>query len=231
MNQANDKILDRIRKLLAMAGDTSSPNEAAIAAKRARALMDKHQVSDVDLTTLDASDMGSKVTNLKQKTNNLFTSVLSVAVATYNDCQVRYVRSDRGFLELKFEGMLVDAVCAYELFKYLRGQAYQQAERYHTGRKDRHAYRVGFASGVAAQVREMMKEREAIKMETGSQTGTALVVCKQQLVKQHFAPVNYVNSQSSYSGSRDAYGEGHRAGRKAGLNRQVSGSNQGRLTG
>ena len=231
MNQANDKILDRIRKLLAMAGDTSSPNEAAIAAKRARALMDKHQVSDVDLTTLDASDMGSKVSNMGQKTNNLFTSVLSVAVATYNDCQVRYVRSDRGFLELKFEGMLVDAVCAYELFKYLRAQAYQQAERYHTGRKDRHAYRVGFSSGVAAQVKGMMKERDQIKMEVGSQSGTALVVCKQQLVAQHFNPVKYTNSTSSYSGSSNAHGQGYQAGKKAGLNRQVGGRSQGQLTG
>jgi hypothetical protein len=225
MKDSNDKILDRIRKLLAMAGDTSSPHEAAIAAKRARALMDKHQVSDVDLTTLDASDMGDKVTGMKQKTNNLFTSVLSVAVATYNDCQVRYVRKN-GYLELKFEGMLVDCVCAYELFKYLRNQAYQQAERYEVGRKDRHAYRVGFSSGVAAQVKEMQKEREQIKMEMGSQSGTSLVVCKQQLVRQHFDPVNYTNSTSSYSGSRNAHGNGFTAGKKAGLNRQVSGSSR-----
>ena len=35
------KIKERIAKLLAMARDASSPNEAAIAAQRARSLMDK----------------------------------------------------------------------------------------------------------------------------------------------------------------------------------------------
>ena len=229
MTNANDKVLDRIRKLLAMAGDTSSPHEAAIAAKRARSMMDKHQVSEVDLTTMSASDMGHSDLELKQKTNNLFTSVLSVAVATYNDCQVKYVQAGP-YLNARFEGMLVDSVCAIELFKYLRDEAYSQAERFHTGRKDRHAYRVGFSSGVASQVREMMKERETINIEAGPQIGTSLVVCKMQLVHKHFKPVKYTNSASSYSGSASAQQQGFQAGRKAGLNRQVSGSSSKALS-
>ena len=39
----------RIRKLLAMAGDASSPNEAAIAAKRAKALLNEHNLSEADV--------------------------------------------------------------------------------------------------------------------------------------------------------------------------------------
>ena len=37
------KIRERIRKLLAMAGDASSPQEAAIAARRAKALLNEHK--------------------------------------------------------------------------------------------------------------------------------------------------------------------------------------------
>lgn len=44
-----EKILETIRKLLRMAGDAGSPNEAAIAAGRARKLMDKYRVSLSDL--------------------------------------------------------------------------------------------------------------------------------------------------------------------------------------
>jgi hypothetical protein len=43
-----EKIKDRIAKLLRMSQDASSPNEAAIAAGRARALMDKYQIEAFD---------------------------------------------------------------------------------------------------------------------------------------------------------------------------------------
>ena len=44
-----DKIKERIAKLLAMAKDAASPNEAAIAAGRARSLMDKYQLDEYDI--------------------------------------------------------------------------------------------------------------------------------------------------------------------------------------
>lgn len=43
------KIIDRIEKLMAMANDSSSPNEASIALTRAQKLMSKHGISDSDL--------------------------------------------------------------------------------------------------------------------------------------------------------------------------------------
>ncbi len=49
MNEQNLEIIERVRKLLSMAVDTSSPHEAAIAASRARKLMDKHQIDLADL--------------------------------------------------------------------------------------------------------------------------------------------------------------------------------------
>ena len=44
-----DKLIDRIRKLLALAEDAASQNEALIAARRARSLMDKHQITKGDI--------------------------------------------------------------------------------------------------------------------------------------------------------------------------------------
>lgn len=45
----NEKIREKINKLLAMAGDTSSPNEAGIAMQMAQKLMIEHGVNDIDL--------------------------------------------------------------------------------------------------------------------------------------------------------------------------------------
>ena len=49
MSNVDPKIMERIQNLLRMAEDTSSPNEAAIAARRAEALMRKHQLTQVDV--------------------------------------------------------------------------------------------------------------------------------------------------------------------------------------
>jgi len=223
----DDKVMTRIKNLLAMAGDTSSPNEAAIAARRARKLMDEYQISEMDLSTVEGSDMGTTDGATGHKTASRFHGQLAVSVATINDCQVKYVRNKiTGKLDIRFEGMLVDTVCSAEMFRYLTQQAYQQAERREQGRANRHAYRMGFAAGVNCQVKEIMAERNALK----TTAGTALVVCKMAMVKQHFAPVKYRHSNTRFSGDRSSFHSGVVAGKKAGLNRQVNGG-QRRLAG
>jgi len=54
-----DKIVERVRKLLAMSEDTSSPHEAAIAAKRAAHLMQQYNIDNaaVLLNTLSDDDI------------------------------------------------------------------------------------------------------------------------------------------------------------------------------
>ncbi len=51
MNLEYEKIINRVKKLLALSNDTSSPNEAAIALKRVRSLMDKYQLTHEDILT------------------------------------------------------------------------------------------------------------------------------------------------------------------------------------
>jgi hypothetical protein len=222
----NSKILTRIRNLLAMAGDTGSPNEAAIAARRARKLMDEYQINEMDLTTVEGDDMGANSTAAGGQKASTFHGRLAVSVARLNDVQTRYARNRiTGKLDIRFEGLLVDTVCAVELFRYLTHEAYKQAERKEQGRADRHAYRLGFASGVDDQIDEILEERNRLKTATGQ----SLVVCKMALVKQHFDPVKYRNTRDSYAGGRSSYQSGHRAGQKAGLNRQVGGESQKRL--
>lgn len=217
----HDKILDRIRKLLAMANDTSSPNEAAIAAGRARKLMDQYQVSELDLTTTTTEQFGTEEFDTGQATLGKPLSMMAVAVARMNDCQTRAIKDYNDIKPsymLKFEGMLSDAVTATLIFQYLKDEMYHQAERNAVGRADRHAYRLGFASGIAKQVREIMTERDQIK----TSTGTALVSCKQQLVKQQFGAARYKTTTSSYSGSTAAFQSGKAAGQRASLSGQVT---------
>ena len=228
MNKASDNVLNKVRKLLAMSKDTSSPNEAATAARMARKLIDQHQIDEVDLTSVESNDMGVGTYMTGMKTAGKFNGVLSVYVAKYNDCQVKLMRcGETGLLKMVFEGMLVDAVCATEMFKYLRDEGYKQAVKNTTGRANRHAYRMGFASGVGIQVKAFLAERNKLK----TSTGTSLVVCKQALVKQHFTPASYSTTKTKFSGSYDSYSRGLERGKDTSLNRQVRGEQRKRLAG
>lgn len=223
-NTANEKILDRIRKLLAMSKDTSSPNEAAIAARRARALMDAHQVAELDLMTIKNHDMGESVFETGLTQTNRPLGIMCVGIAALNDCVAGYIRRGR-FIDIEFKGLLADSVCAVEMFKYLKAEMYAQAERHAEGRADRHAFRVGFASGVCQQVREVRKEREEIKTSGGQ----SLVVVKDALVRKHYGVQKTSTRRQGMSGGRDAYSAGQAAGRRANLGRQVQGATQRRL--
>ena len=206
-----DKILERIRKLLAMAADTSSPNEAAIAAGRARKLMDQHQVSEMDLKTSKDEDFGSARTLWEETWHGM----LGIAMAWLNDVNCRQQRGD-GFLDtphLLFEGYLVDAVTAKELWLYLVAQAEIQSKQVR-GRKE--PFKRGFAAGVQRQVKDILKEREKITMGNG----TSLVVCKRNLVTERYGQMKTSRAGGSRGGNFQA---GYERGLKAGLNRQVSG--------
>ena len=221
MTTPTDKILDRIRKLLAMSKDTSSPNEAAIAARRARALIDEHQVSELDLTSIDPTSdlLGVHSHSTGQKTKTMPMEIMAVAVATLNDCIVQVSRTTH--ITYQFKGLLADAATASLMLSYLTEEAYSQAKRNAEGRSDRTAYRLGFASGVAHQVRGILEERSTLKTSTGQ----SLVVCKGQLVAKRFGAARYVHKSTRFGGSLGSFHQGKEAGKKASLNRQVSNHN------
>lgn len=212
------KILERVRRLLAMAADTSSPNEAAIAAGRARHLMDKWQISEMELRTSHPDDFGSAVHPVKEET---YVGVLAIAMAWLNDCNVQVVIGKRGFTNYQFDGYLVDTVTARELFLYLLAQCEVQAKRVMGAKKP---FRSGFAFGVQTQVRAILKQREQLVMSDGR----SLVVSKKAMVTERFGVMRTHRPQVNNQGSTN-YQKGFDAGKAAGLNRQVGGETQRKL--
>lgn len=215
------KIIKRIKNLLAMSHDKGSSKEAAIATTRVRAMMDKYQVTELDLTTVNESDFSTAESSTGRKRTDTPSSILAVAVAKLNDCQVSYTKTD-GFISINFKGMFGDAVCATMLFEYLREECTRQAKSKTKGKANIFAYRVGFAAGVATHIETVLDERA--KLVTSD--STALVACKNKLVAAHYGTVTYGKKPVRYSGSNDSYGDGYVAGEKAGLSNQVTGTNQ-----
>ena len=214
----DDKLLDRIRKLLAMAGDAGSPNEAAIAMRRARALMDKHQIAEMDLKQ-DQSDLGvAKVVYFEQ-----WTGRLALQIARLNDCIADISIGSAGLPIVRFKGYLVDAVTSQEMFPYLTAVAMRGAEAFR-GKKQKDGFFIGFSAGVKQQVDLILAERQSQVLGDGR----ALVVVKGDIVRAEFGAQQYGKSRrTSYDSA--TYASGVNAGRTASLNRQCTGTAQGRL--
>ena len=211
----DDKTLNRIRKLLAMAADTSSPNEAAIAAGRARTLMDKHQISEMDLRSSAPEDFGTST----QLSFGVWCGMLAVAMAWLNDVNTKYA-TVQGAAVVQFDGYLVDTVTAKELYLYLLAQVELQSKKVR-GRKE--PFKRGFAVGVQEQVKKILKEREQLVMSDGR----SLVASKRAMVTEHFGAMRTLSVHKSRSDPN--FAAGYAAGSTIGLNRQVTGAGQQRI--
>ena len=219
------KILDRVRKLFAMSQqENASANEAAIAAKRCRFLMDKHGVSEADLATSEFLSLDISTYKKRPKWHSLL--VLGIAVA--NDCIVESIRDGRGgTLTTTFKGFEQDVLLAQLMFEYLTGamdrlyKEFSQDEGV-SGKAYRMSFNYGFAAEMQKRLFDMAKERAAVVNEA---TGTSLVVVKNQLVAEEFGKQG-VARRAHHASDRGALNSGKAAAKRVGLNSQVAGSGQ-----
>jgi len=211
------KIMDRIKKLLAMGNDASSPEEAAIAAKRARSMMDKHQISELDLSGLDEDEFGELRHYTQLKRPHASIGMIAASVSKLNDCVVTY-SFDYSQKSVLFKGFKQDVVLSIEMLKYLIGQCNHLAKLNASGRADINSYRLGFASGFAKKVREIMEERKEVVTTDSKQ----LVVVKKALVEAQYGIQKYSKKKSYRSGSNESYNNGRVAGYNANINKQIT---------
>lgn len=200
MNEANEKILERVRTLLAMAGDTSSPHEASIAAGRARKLMDQHQIDLADLK--ESNGFGFANVDQEYRFPPKWKDILAVAVAQYNDCKVIKTRKWKSTnnsytFQLVFQGYESDIQVAVALYDYLTATVDRLCQKYiATLGYDRYPAKIGDAYKKAAstelcnRLRVMTKERTE-DMQLQMSTGMSLVIFKMQQVEAEFGKAKY----------------------------------------
>lgn len=198
MNQANEQVLERIRALLAMAADTSSPHEASIAAGRARKLMDQHQVDLADLK--ESNGFGFANIDKEYRFFPKWKSILSVAVARLNDCKSilshKYKSSNKSYsYQLVFQGFEADVAVAEAMYDYLTKAVDRLCGKYieplgYTRYPARlgDAYKKGAALELVRRLEELLKERTA---EVKMSSGTSLVVFKMAQVEAEFGKAIY----------------------------------------
>lgn len=205
-NEDLGKIKDRIAKLLRMADDSSSPNEAAIAAGRARKLMDQYQLGAIDINgeiseSLVARDHGRFFAAIP-----LYLQYFAVSIAKYNDCQVRFEWGDVTFKKRQgerlkqgkrpcFQGYQSDVDLACEMYDRLEAAVNRLCKVYMDGLglpkysvKIGGAFKHGAIDEIRRRINSMLTEREALFQES---SGKGLMVIKSAAVEERFGAPNY----------------------------------------
>ncbi len=216
------ELIERIRKLFAMSQDTSSPAEAAIAARRCRSLMDEHGVTADDL---ERARDGSGTLGIDERHHGtaLWIHVMALGVGEFNDC---IAGSKRGGI-VRFKGFDVDTMAAHMMLEYLRdaGESAVLKYRIQNGINDRTGetdFLRAFAVKVQDRLRQMAAERMAAAKSdaaTGS-PGALVIVGKADLVKSEFG-AQKVRHSAGQNRNPDAVRAGFAAGNAVGLNPQV----------
>lgn len=230
MNNADwlDKIHDRISKLLAMARDQSSPEEAAIAMERARKLMDKHQISEAAVEgfrkSLADQKFEDRLHGKEYKYAPKWRGILALAVAQFNDCQ-NYTAAGR----LLFRGFAEDVEMSCQMFDRLADQIEQWCKLHmkaighgsHYIASIGNPYKYGMAVRLVAKLNELRNDRDGIV----DNQGQSLVVVKTEMVAKHFQSEQKIKKVKPRITNRDAeyaFAKGYADGEHVSVRDQVS---------
>ena len=215
-NIASKKILERIRALLAMGSDTSSEHEADIAMRRARKLMDEHQITLLDIDSITSDDFGSSTYDLKSTRQKTWISTLVIAISEMNDCVVDFAprwsrEQSKVYL---FQGFKEDVKLCEFMVLYLVDTCTRLYERDKSiyslsGLADKNNYLLGAAIGLEDRMKEITAKRKQDLSQ--HENSRSLTVVKNKLVKERFGAKKHKTSECVFDGDTKAYDSGRLA--------------------
>lgn len=216
-----NQIHDRIQKLLAMAKDTSSPNEAMIAMERARRLMNKYQIEESDLMTADEHNLVAVTLFGKQyKFMPVWLNILATAVCqlngvrggiVYGDIAVAGFEEDVALTKMMFDRLVEECTIQCKVDQMARGFGS------HYNAKAGDAFKKGFATAVSVRVKEILAQQLQEEADT-----TALIIRKMDIVEQKFGKMETKEKATkTRSDARDAFRRGVEKGNQAKIQTEV----------
>lgn len=205
-----EKAVERAKKLMAMAADVSSPNEAAIAARRARSIIDQYQLESCDLA--DKSEFSAQVASKARSRVPRWEQTLCVAVANLNDC-IAIFNNSRCIV---FKGFDEDAEVCKFMFFYLVENGKRCCKNYirETPRGCRYSFKHKYALTVCEKIILIMETR---KTELKTSSGQSLVLVKKNLVENEFGAADYDEHKSYKQLDRESELAGYIAGQRTNI--------------
>ena len=224
-----DKLVNRIKKLLTLGlKDPESP-EAKLAMEKAGELMAKYGL-EVQLDEdgcLDRASIEEQLVEVYSRWTDVWERPLATSIGNAFDCRAITVTSGHRLPTRLFLGEKNDLELAVYFYKFIRMQIMRMAESKYKSAQDRSTY--GY--GCVCRVDERLKEMYAKKEEAITTDGRELMVVKKDAVDKAFREKfpNTRRSSTRITGSRQAFNEGYSDGDRVKMSRQVGGSANGSL--
>lgn len=163
----DQSIIDRVRKLFALAADRANENESHVALEMARKLMKEHGIKQVDV---DISDAASHVDvqlwkSVEMSQIDTYSRYLAIAVSKLFDCQHWLMRGtswNKYRVQVCFAGEATDVALATEVWPWFVKQAKRYAQsHYGSGWTPRHrSFAESFASRIHSRILDMLTQEE-----------------------------------------------------------------------
>jgi len=218
-----EKVLDRVKKLLALS-QSDNENEAALAAAQAHKLLLEHNLS--------IADMGEGVEDTKEDIEQelvheggrvpRWRTYLVTGVAKAFGCSSLVV-TGRRYTGLKIVGVAGDIAVAKVTLDYLELVIDRLAEEnaYGMGRGYVNSYRIGLAARICERLQQKTAATEREVVAKASEAGTAMVLRRKtdlvDFMSKYTKKYNPGKNKIDYSG----YGAGIRDAENVGLNQQL----------
>lgn len=222
INVDMEKILSRIRKMLAMANDKANINESAVAAAMAEKLMRKYQIEMSDVLT-GADGFGAKDINEEfewwgPSKNEKWQQWILTGVCKANDCHAMFrgYGLNRGIVIV---GVGPDPVVAMEMYQYLTRETLRLAKG--QPRASLNSFKQGCGNILHRRLKELAAERK--KQFAAASTGKDLVIHKAAILEAEYGKFSYSHSGGSPSDAQ-AYANGQAAGAGINLSEQITGA-------
>jgi hypothetical protein len=223
----NEKIVDKIKKLLALS-ESSNPHEAALAAQLAAELMMKHQIDEAMIQEVQQAQKESVEEFDFEKcggNRKNYRGMLAAAIADFFGCQILWRKSD-----LIFVGRKSDLNATSYLFKAVLNQIEELCERfwikvgYHTGQHGK-GWKNSFRLGIISEIGRLLQTRkQSARKEIIQSDSRALVVINEldfQVTKFmskyniRRGPSVQIHSGSGYNVGKNAAGQVNLGGNAA----------------
>jgi hypothetical protein len=215
-------IIDKIKKLLALA-NSSNEHEAALAAAHAQRLLSAHNLAMADITASIRPDKADKVETNVARNLPKWIRHLSSSVSSAFDCQAIHHPATG---KMTFIGIGADVQVAVYTFTYLERTVRklcscylkQHAGALIAGRQRelmRQSYYLGAVSTIARQLQDQKKQTPV--------TPGALVPVKEGLIRQainELGPIRTMHSRRSYINAT-AFDQGQTDGQMISLHKGV----------
>ena len=211
----NERVLDKVKKMLALAGNNPSKEEAESALLMAQRMLAKYGLSMEDVDTME--DVVKEIVNegvTEYAKTPWWHKSMAMIIASNFKCSV-YTSRSGGYSRIKFVGVKEDVDVAREVFNYAIDIANKKALQFTRKIRDRgentkgirNDFLLGFLNGIEAKFQEQVQSDATLAL--------AIVVPKEvtDYVENNLTLRKGRASRVTALGNAEAKSEGYHAGK------------------